>query len=603
MMSNGLGECRGDIADAEWQFWCRLCSKDDVRNINILPEGSRTPATNPSSSLSDFIAEFFKIQIEEDAELPHWLCGQCFSLITALSKYTIQVKKVQNMYSEIQESTDRKSLNLRAFREKYNLLDEDLFIFSLLDVKSSIENIFVPDVAEMTDKTLETMIKNEILTDEVQSGIFFESLEFKREFQDPIGDMEENQCSEVDSINSGNVDKNLETKSEECVKTNSDIKEDRYFCKDCSMYFPQSVDYHQHMEQKHSLFTCPQCSKKFKTTTHLNLHLRSHAAKYQKNKSLNKTEQATKESKYSCSDCSMDFQRRGNYYLHMKKTHGVVKNDEPHLSCPQCGRTFKTNFKLNRHIKTHRPMAEKRIFPCPQCERKFQTKDYVARHIKFVHENIRSFICEECGEGVRTEATLREHMLTHTNNTPFICEVCEKGFKNQSRLKNHMEIHSSNKHICSECGLQLNSRVTLNRHMLVHSDVMSHKCDYCGREFKRAKTLKAHLILHSGLKPYSCDFCDRTFANGSNCRTHKKKSHPEELAAQEASGGKQFTKNIPKLAVLKTVTRSAENLLPVVSKQSGNFTFGKKSKPRPPAEPQPQMELQHPLQHQLELQP
>uniref|UniRef100_W8AT76 Zinc finger protein weckle n=1 Tax=Ceratitis capitata TaxID=7213 RepID=W8AT76_CERCA len=589
-MSSSIMECKGDIADAEWQFWCRLCSKDDVRNINILPEVNQTTATNSPNSLMDFITEFFKIQIEQDAELPHWLCPQCFSLLTALSKYTIQVKKVQNMYNEIQESTDRKSLNLRAFREKYNLLDEDLFSFSLLDVKYSIENIFVPDVVETTDKTLATPIKNEILTEEVQNGIFFESLEFKREFQDPIGDIDENQCSEDDSINSGNIDKNLDTKSEEYKKANGDIREDKYFCKDCSIYFSHSLNYHRHMKQKHGkgLFTCPRCSKTFKYACYLNRHMRSHRPPNaaQKNKTSSSTEEATKESNYTCSDCSMHFQRSSNYHVHMKKTHGVVKT-EPHLTCPQCGRTFKTTFKLNSHMRTHRPMAEKRIFPCPQCERKFQTKDYVARHIKFVHENIRSFICEECGEGVRTEATLREHMLTHTNNTPFICEVCEKGFKNQSRLKNHMEIHSSNKHICSECGLQLNSRVTLNRHMLVHSDVLRHKCEYCGRAFKRAKTLKAHLILHSGLKPYSCDFCDRTFANGSNCRTHKRKSHPEELAAQEAFGGKQFTKNIPKLVVLKTVTSSAENLLPVVCNQSGNFSFGEKPKSHPQEESQP----------------
>ncbi|CAD6999521.1 unnamed protein product [Ceratitis capitata] len=566
-MSNSLVECKGEIADAEWQFWCRLCSKDDVRNINILPEGSQTPATDPSSSLLDFIAEFFKIQIEQDAELPHWLCAQCFSLVTALSKYTNQVKNVQNMYNEIQKSTDRKSLNLREFREKYNLLDDDLFIFSLSDTKLTNENIFMPDVVEIT----EHMIKNEVLTDEVQSGTFFENVEYKSEFQDPFGDVMENQSGEADSINSSKVDKDLES-----ANAKSNKKKQKH--------------------QEKDIFICQQCNKKFKNTSHLNRHIRSHhppcAPKHQKKKIINRAEQTTKKFNYNCSVCSMDFLRISNYHIHMKKSHGIVKTDDPPISCPQCGRTFKGSFELNRHIETHRPLAERQIFPCPQCDRKFQTKEYVAKHIKYVHEDIRPFICEECGESVRTEPALREHMLTHTNNTPFICEVCEKGFKSKSRLKNHMEIHSSNKHICSECGLQLNSRVTLNRHMLVHSDVMSHKCDYCGREFKRAKTLKAHLILHSGLRPYSCDFCDRTFANGANCRTHKKKSHPEELAAQEASGEKQFTKNIPKLAVLKTVTRSAENLVPVVSKQSGNFSSGEKPKPRLKAELQPQPQAQ-----------
>ncbi|XP_054083320.1 zinc finger protein 85 [Zeugodacus cucurbitae] len=519
-MSNTLEDCRSNFADAEWQFWCRLCAKDDVRNINIYPEQNQTPI-HTNATLIDFIAEFFKVHIRQHEDLPHWLCAQCFSLVSSLSKFTNQVKQVQNMYNEIQSSGAREALDFRVIREKYNLLEYELFMFNMSDTKSAIENIFVADAPEIIEhKSLEHIVKSEIISDEIQGGIFLNDVEYNSEFQDPIGDTIENATNEVESSNS--------------------------------------------MDDSETEETSKECKKRLKKHT-------------------NSSAPESKATKYYCNECALHFKRISNYGIHMKKKHGVdIERDPPScFSCPQCARTFKSRFKLNRHIKIHRPLAEKRIFPCPQCDRKFQTKDYVFRHIKFVHEDIRPFICEECGECTRTETTLREHMLIHTDYAPFECEICKKGFKNQARLKNHMEMHSSHKHICSECGLELNSRVTLNRHMLVHSDEMRHKCDYCGREFKRAKTLKTHLILHSGLKPYSCDFCDKTFANGSNCRTHKRKSHPEELAALEASGEKKFTKNIPKLAVLKTVTRTAENLLPVVSKQSGNFSFGKK--PKPPA--------------------
>jgi hypothetical protein len=54
------------------------------------------------------------------------------------------------------------------------------------------------------------------------------------------------------------------------------------------------------------------------------------------------------------------------------------------------------------------------------------------------------------------------------------------------------------------------------------------------------------------LRPYSCPFCEKTFANGSNCRSHKKKAHPAELAALEASGkSSNAVPNIPRLEQLQ----------------------------------------------------
>nr|CAD7395333.1 unnamed protein product [Timema cristinae] len=44
-----------------------------------------------------------------------------------------------------------------------------------------------------------------------------------------------------------------------------------------------------------------------------------------------------------------------------------------------------------------------------------------------------------------------------------------------------------------------------------------------------------HHNLHTGRRPYTCTFCPRTFANGSNCRSHKRRMHPDELRVYEAN--------------------------------------------------------------------
>ncbi|KAH8305530.1 hypothetical protein KR018_003242 [Drosophila ironensis] len=283
-----------------------------------------------------------------------------------------------------------------------------------------------------------------------------------------------------------------------------------------------------------------------------------------------------------CGECPRSYTTLRSLQRHVRQEHGKVEPPKGGLECPECGKRFRTRYGLERHVQQgHVPLPERKQFDCHRCDKKFTSSASAQYHLQYMHmdERPRPVICEQCGVGVHSISALKEHVLKHTDYAPFQCEVCHKCFKSATRLKHHKETHDPHKYICPECGMQLNSRPTLNRHRLVHTDQMQHKCDYCGREFKRAKALKNHLILHTGLKPYSCDFCDRTFANGSNCRTHKKKSHPEELAAQEAAGGaKSYNRNIPKLEALKAFTKNKDNLSPVATKQSGCFAFGKKPK-------------------------
>lgn len=116
-----------------------------------------------------------------------------------------------------------------------------------------------------------------------------------------------------------------------------------------------------------------------------------------------------------------------------------------------------------------------------------------------------------------------------------------------------MDIHTDTAIVCPDCGLKLNTRRTYLAHRLVHSDVKRYKCEFCDAAFKRSKAFKNHLILHTGMRPYKCNFCDKTFSNGSNCRSHKKKTHPKELAELEAKGQKSLPVTVPKLEDLKSV--------------------------------------------------
>ncbi|GAB0096620.1 hypothetical protein DMENIID0001_121500 [Sergentomyia squamirostris] len=250
----------------------------------------------------------------------------------------------------------------------------------------------------------------------------------------------------------------------------------------------------------------------------------------------------------SCSICSKSYKSKDQLTEHMRERHS---DEELPFSCCQCHKRFINKKKLKSHSVKHLPDAQKFIHPCPFCDKKFSTPGQIQIHVRVIHEGDKPFICEECGKSFGTKGGLTAHQITHSDDFTIQCPHCPKKFKSNKRLKRHIDVHNETKYTCPHCGILLKTQITLKMHLLVHSDVKKYKCHYCGNEYKYAKSLKNHLILHTGLRPYSCPFCDKTFANGSNCRSHKKKAHPVELAALEASGEVQQVTNIPKLEQLQ----------------------------------------------------
>ncbi|XP_061387724.1 zinc finger protein 37 [Musca vetustissima] len=255
--------------------------------------------------------------------------------------------------------------------------------------------------------------------------------------------------------------------------------------------------------------------------------------------------------RYECDECKRKYKNPNVYRKHMRCAHNVIIESMPDFECPVCKKDCSTESRLKLHMRQHLPEEEKLVIPCPYCDRKFGQVGAMRQHVKGIHQELKPYICDQCGRACKTLAALNEHQLVHTDECPFECNVCKKRFKNKPRLKAHMDTHNESAYQCQDCGLTLNTKRTLLQHRLVHSNVKRFQCEFCDAAFKRSKSLKNHLIIHSGLKPYKCQFCDRTFSNGANCRSHKRRVHPKELAEEEARGKKNDPVPIPKLEDLK----------------------------------------------------
>ncbi|XP_061913925.1 zinc finger protein 629-like isoform X1 [Entelurus aequoreus] len=107
--------------------------------------------------------------------------------------------------------------------------------------------------------------------------------------------------------------------------------------------------------------------------------------------------------------------------------------------CPECGKIFKYNNILQRHMSCH---TGAKPFGCIECGRKFTQKSSLDRH-KRMHTGEKPFSCLFCGKTFTRGGTLTSHMRFHTGENPFTCSICKKSCNNRAALLKHIRTHES----------------------------------------------------------------------------------------------------------------------------------------------------------------
>lgn len=271
--------------------------------------------------------------------------------------------------------------------------------------------------------------------------------------------------------------------------------------------------------------------------------------------------------------------------------------------CPYCEKKFTKSVNVQAHVKSIH--HQERPFLCSDCGKSFSSKGALKEH-QIIHSDTYPYQCsfwwDVCKQSLSFWSSYTSHLQPqkvqksaktenprgHPHQHSIHLQHLRYFTKHQKDAEN---AHGERVNIMSVACLFSDSFSfplfvpPFPQKKVVHSDQKKYKCQYCGSSFKRSKALKNHLILHSGLRPYSCPFCDKvwlialiysstanialfshpqTFANGSNCRSHKKKAHPVELAALEASGkSTNSAPNIPRLEQLQPKNQPVQHLITV----------------------------------------
>ncbi|XP_016977550.1 zinc finger protein weckle [Drosophila rhopaloa] len=625
MSSVLAGTEAGNGNPTTWHRWCRLCAKDHPMNRSVFSREDRQNSW--TSMLAMTIGKYFWVDIKREDEHSNYLCDECFTLMDCLIEFSERVRKVQTLFNRLQTLKPDIMVDFEKIRADCGLVtDEWKHMMS-----RAVELPPLPKQEEFVD------VDQEIAGEPNDEILLRPSLEVEQHFdqKQELGDEEvqiagqELQITEIEEgiMEDGEnlAEEEVETVEEEvephetsdCLVEEELIPDEDYIEESEIIEESQVEDFHietyevishkpqaeptKNIEESMESEDDPQVSHIIEETQVQDFHIETYEVISQKSQaepaktedidgSMESDEDRSPEhliedeveipeepAIYKCSICNKPYKKPKAYKRHMEEVHNTVPKDLPQLECNQCGLSFSSVSQLHAHYRSHLPAKVKPDNSCPHCEKVFTTPGTLKRHIDGVHKQIKPYVCDLCGKSFNYITGLKDHKLVHTEECPFECPVCKRRFKNKARLKIHSDTHSEQNYECTICGVKLKTRRTFNKHKLVHSDERLYKCDVCGSAFKRSKTLKAHLILHTGIRPYKCNFCGRDFTNGSNCRSHKRQSHPKELAEEESRGVSRSTL----LPMLEELTK-ASKLIKTPAKPSKTKGSRPKVSPKKP---------------------
>ncbi|XP_068112611.1 gastrula zinc finger protein XlCGF57.1-like [Hyperolius riggenbachi] len=263
------------------------------------------------------------------------------------------------------------------------------------------------------------------------------------------------------------------------------------------------TSHHATRHTDNQMFSCPECSKCFKTRSALGVHQQTHSQQMPI---------------FQCSECGKYCRYKSGLIRHQR-----VHTGEWPYPCSECERSFNTNTDLINHQRSH---TGARPFFCSECGKCFKLKSHLLSHQKS-HTGERPFPCSECGKCFITRGNLLRHQKIHTGERPFCCSECGKCFILKSHLLSHQAVHSDEHPFsCSQCGKSYSLKESLLRHQKTHTADRPFTCSDCGKSFTLKISLHRHQRYHRGDYPFSCSECGKRFTDKAYLTRHKKRQHP-----------------------------------------------------------------------------
>ena len=133
----------------------------------------------------------------------------------------------------------------------------------------------------------------------------------------------------------------------------------------------------------------------------------------------------------SCPECGKRYSTSSNLARHRQIHRSIA--DKKAKQCPHCSKVYVSVPAYSMHVRTHTQGCQ-----CPYCGKRFSRPWLLQGHIR-THTGERPFACPTCGKAFADKSNLRAHIQTHSSTKPWICGRCGKAFALKSYLYKHEE--------------------------------------------------------------------------------------------------------------------------------------------------------------------